>query len=162
MIVRPRRGLIQAAVIAAAVAGFAATAHAQIQNAPVDLEIFRPAMDSKGFFTINSSGVLGAGRPVVRSRHRLRAQSAGRSNGGMVGGQPTKFAVDNLITPSLQAAVGFTHLPHLGFELGLVLPMAHRLGASTPERSDRDGDQGLDLHRAGARRPAGAPEDPAA
>ena len=61
MIVRPRRGLIQAAVIAAAVAGFVGSAHAQLQNAPVDLEIFRPAMDSKGFITINSSGVLGQG-----------------------------------------------------------------------------------------------------
>ena len=131
MIVRPRRGLIQAAVIAAAVAGFAATAHAQIQNAPVDLEIFRPAMDSKGFFTINSSGVLGEG-DLSFGLVTAYARNPLVLNGGMVGGQPTKFAVQNLITPSLQAAVGFTHLPHLGFELGLILPMAIISGASTP------------------------------
>src|SRR5215467_14774998 len=104
MIVRPRRGLIQAAVIAAAVAGFAATAHAQIQNAPVDLEIFRPAMDSKGFFTINSSGVLGEG-DLSFGLVTAYARNPLVFNGGMVGGQATKFAVTNLITPSLQAAV---------------------------------------------------------
>ena len=55
--------LVKAAVtvasLAAATVGFVPAAHAQLQNAPVDLEIFRPAMDSKGFVTVNSSAVLG-------------------------------------------------------------------------------------------------------
>jgi OmpA-OmpF porin, OOP family len=134
MIVRPRRGLLQAAVIAAAVAGFVGSAHAQIQNAPVDLEIFRPAMDSKGFFTINSSGVLGQGDlsfGLVTAYARNPLQFTGTGTFGTPP-QQNKFAVTNLITPSLQAAVGFTHLPHLGFELGLVLPMAIVSGQSTP------------------------------
>ena len=55
--------LVKAAVafasLAAATALFVPAAHAQLQNAPIDLEIFRPAMDSKGFVTVNSSAVLG-------------------------------------------------------------------------------------------------------
>src|SRR5580704_8621094 len=130
MFVRPRRGLIQAAVIAAAVTGFVASARAQLQIAPVDLQIFRPAMDSKGFITVNSSGVLGQGDfsfGLVTSYARKPLVL-----NGMTGAQATQFAVNNLVTPSLQAAVGFTHLPHLGFELGVILPLAIISGQSTP------------------------------
>src|SRR5262252_4589157 len=60
--VRPP-GLVRAALtlaaLAASSAAFVPAARAQLQNAPVDLEIFRPAMDSKGFVTVNSSAVLG-------------------------------------------------------------------------------------------------------
>ena len=48
-----------AGVLAAATIGLVPQARAQLQNAPVDLELFRPAMDSKGFVTVNSSAVLG-------------------------------------------------------------------------------------------------------
>jgi OmpA-OmpF porin, OOP family len=140
MLVRPRRGLIQAAVIAAAVTGFVATAHAQLQIAPVDLEIFRPAMDSKGFITVNSSGVLGEGDlsfGLVTSYARKPLVL----NGLPVSGHSTQFAVNNLVTPSLQAAVGFTHLPHLGFELGLIMPLAIVSGQSTPSDQTANGAQ---------------------
>ena len=53
------KAAVTVAVMAAATATFVPTARAQLQNAPVDLEIFRPAMDSKGFVTVNSSAVLG-------------------------------------------------------------------------------------------------------
>ena len=68
--------------LTAATIGLVPAAHAQLQNAPVDLEIFRPAMDSKGFVTVNSSAVLGqwdisfglvtsyARRPLQLHRHR--------------------------------------------------------------------------------------------
>ena len=66
MSVRPCRGLVQAALMAAAaVAGFGSfelSARAQsLTNAPIDLQMFRPAMDSKGFITLNSSETLGEG-----------------------------------------------------------------------------------------------------
>ncbi len=95
-------------------------------------------MDSKGFITVNSSGVLGEGESVVRPRHLLRAQTAGAER-GMVSGHSTQFAVNNLVTPSLQAAVGFTHLPHLGFELGLIMPLAIVSGQSTPSDQTANG-----------------------
>ena len=130
MSVRPRRGLVQAAVLAA-LTGLAARAQAQqLTNASVDLEIFRPAMDSKGFITVNSSAVLGQGdfsfglvtsyarRPLVLTGTGLLGPGPGQT-----AGQQRQFTVDALVRPSLQAAVGFTKLPHLGFELGVILPL---------------------------------------
>ena len=35
------------------------TAHAQRSGGPVDLQLFRPAVDSKGILTVNGSQVLG-------------------------------------------------------------------------------------------------------
>src|SRR5450432_3702592 len=120
MFVRPRRGHLASALFAAlvVVAGFSGSAKAQLTNAPVDLQMFRPAMDSKGFITLNSSAVLGQfdtsfGLVVSYARKPLAFTST-------VGnpGQKSGFSVDNVVTPSLQGAVGFTKLPHLGIELG--------------------------------------------
>jgi OOP family OmpA-OmpF porin len=129
---RPRRGLVQAAVLAA-LTGLAASAHAQLKNAPVDLEIFRPAMDSKGFVTVNSSAVLGQfevsfGLVTSYARRPLVLE------GGNVGNPaaPKQFLVDTLLRPSLQGAMGFTKLPHLGIELGLVIPMGVVAGHGPP------------------------------
>ncbi len=131
MFVRPRRGFIQAALLVAAIMGFTASARAQLAHAPVDLEMFRPAMDSKGFITVNSSAVLGQGDlsfglVTAYARQPLVLTST------CCNGQATKFQVGNLVTPSLQAAVGFTHMQHLGFELGVVLPLAILSGQTTP------------------------------
>jgi OmpA-OmpF porin, OOP family len=137
MIVRPRRRLTQAALIAAVTAGLVATAHAQLQNAPVDLELFRPAMDSKGFITVNSSAVLGAGDLSFGLVTAYARKPLVLTGNGMFGGQQNRFQVNNLVTPSLQGAVGFTHLAHLGFELGVILPLDIVSGQSYP--SDRAG-----------------------
>src|SRR5687768_18256851 len=109
MFVRPRRGLVKAAVLATVTIGLVTSAHAQLQNAPVDLEIFRPAMDSKGFITVNSSAVLGQwdfsfGLVTSYARRPLQLQGNG------VAGMPNSFHVDTMVRPSLQAAVGFTKL----------------------------------------------------
>jgi OOP family OmpA-OmpF porin len=132
MSVRPRRGLIQAALLAVASGLASSPAQAQLTNAPVDLQMFRPAMDSKGFITLNSSGILGQGDVsfgLVTSYARKPLSFTGT---GSFGGQTNTFSVDHLITPSLQAAVGFTKLPHLGVELGLVLPMSVLSGHGNP------------------------------
>jgi len=126
MFVRPRRGLVGAVVVAAATALAAATAQAQqLTNAPVDLELFRPAMDSKGFITLNSSAILGQwdvsfGLVTSYARKPLVL------NGPAVGGQPTQFNVNNLVSPSLQAAVGFTHLL-AGFDNPALVPLVATL-----------------------------------
>jgi OmpA-OmpF porin, OOP family len=132
MLVRPGRRLIQTAVLAVAATGFVTSAHAQLQSAPVDLEMFRPAMDSKGFITLNSSAVLGKGDLSFGLVTSYARQPLTLYGGQTFGGQQNKFQVGTLVTPSLQAAVGFTHLPHLGFELGLILPMAILSGQSFP------------------------------
>ncbi len=91
-------------------------------------------MDSKGFITLNSSGVLGLGdfsfglvttwasKPLVLTG----AQTFGTPP------QNNKFAVNDIITPSLQGAVGLTKLSHFGLELGVVVPLAVLAGRGDP------------------------------
>jgi len=131
MFVRPRRGFLLAAVLAAST-GIASSAQAQLANAPIDLQIFRPAMDSKGFITLNSSGVLGQldfSFGLVTSYARNPLVFNGTQ---MFGGQTNRFAVENLVSPSLQGAIGLLKMQHLGIELGLVLPMAVLSGHGQP------------------------------
>src|SRR5262252_2319243 len=120
MSVRPRRALAQAALLAAAVilglGSFesAARAQAQLTNAPIDLQMFRPAMDSKGFITLNSSETLGQGDlsfGLVTTYARRPLTFTGTMT------PLNQFRIDNLITPSLQVAVGVFKLGHLGLEL---------------------------------------------
>jgi len=129
--------LVKAAVtfaaLAAATGTFVPSAGAQLQNAPVDLEIFRPAMDSKGFVTVNSSAVLGQfdisfGLVTSYARRPLRFTGAGTPFNGQAG----VFSVDTLVRPSLQGAIGFLSLPHIGAELGVIVPMGVVAGRSTP------------------------------
>src|SRR6476646_9985360 len=93
MSVTARRGFRSAALIAALVGsvGFAGSARAQLTNAPVDLQIFRPAMDSKGFITLNSSAVLGQFDTsfglVVSYAHKPLTLNGGQ----MFGGQQNQF-----------------------------------------------------------------------
>jgi outer membrane protein OmpA-like peptidoglycan-associated protein len=133
-LVRPSRRLVQAAVLALVATGFLATARAQLQTAPVDLQMFRPAMDSKGFITVNSSAILGQGDVSFGLVTSYARQPLTLTGTGMFGtpAQQNKFQVGTLVTPSLQGAVGFTRLPHLGFELGVILPMAIISGQSYP------------------------------
>jgi OmpA-OmpF porin, OOP family len=139
MFVRPSRRFIQAAVFAVVATGFLTRAEAQLQNAPVDLEMFRPAMDSKGFITVNSSAILGQGDisfGLVTSYARKPLTLTSTCCAPM---QATKFEIGTLVTPSLQAAVGFTRLPHLGFELGMILPMEIISGQSYPSNPGTGG-----------------------
>ncbi len=133
MSVRARRGLVQGALLTAAL-GVAGSAQAQqLKNAPVDLQIFHSAMDSKGFITLNSSAVLGQGDfsfGLVTTYSRRPLELSG---GQMLGGQTNALTIDNIVTPSLQAAVGFTKLPHLGIELGIILPVSVLSGHGTPK-----------------------------
>src|SRR5262249_16279759 len=144
---RPRWGLVKAVVVTALTA-LAAEAHAQqLSNAPVDLEIFRPAMDSKGFITINSSAVLGAGDfpfGLVTSYARKPLTLTGA--GMPFGGQAATFSVDTLVVPSLQAAVGFTKLAHLGLELGVILPLGVVSGVGNPTDPGANPSTNLDDH----------------
>ena len=134
MSVRPRRVLLLRAALLAAAAGFVASPASaqQLANAPVDLQIFRPAMDSKGFITLNSSGVLGQldfsfGLVTTYARKPLSFTGT-----GTFGGQPNAFSIDNLVTPSLQGAIGLYKSAHLGLELGMVIPMAIVGGHGSP------------------------------
>ncbi|HXI59412.1 MAG TPA: transporter, partial [Polyangia bacterium] len=137
MSVRPGRTrslIVSLPILLLLLLGLAPAAQAQIKTAPLDLQIFRPAMDSKGFITLNSSGVLGQwdfsfGLVTTYARKPLRFE------GDMSLGTPAQknaFTVTNLITPSFQGAIGFTKPGHFGLELGIVIPLTVLSGKGDP------------------------------
>ncbi len=109
---------------------------AQRSGGPVDIQLFRPAVDSKGYFTLNSSQVLRHLDPsfglVVNWSRRpllLEGPTAGgqwrASDGSVI---PSRYQIDNLVTGNLQAALGlFKH-----FEVGLGLPITIWNGDTDP------------------------------
>ena len=105
----------------------------QLRLAPVDLQAFRPAMDSKGYITLNSSQVLGQfdfsfGLVTTWGARVLDFTNPAVQGGGM----PARFTVRNVITPSLQGAIGLTNFAHFGLEVGVVIPMAILSGRAYP------------------------------
>jgi outer membrane protein OmpA-like peptidoglycan-associated protein len=127
------RGAIVVAIVSAALGlPFASPAQAQLHNAPIDLQIFRPAMDSKGFITLNSSGVLGLGDFSFGLVTTWAAKPLVLNGTQPFGGKNNRFAVNDVITPSLQGAVGLTKLSHFGLELGVIVPMAVLDGRGDP------------------------------
>jgi outer membrane protein OmpA-like peptidoglycan-associated protein len=105
----------------------AAPAHAQVAG-NVDLGIFRPAIDSRGYLTINASQVLGHNELSFG----LGALDWGHGLLKLEGAGETVYTIDNMFTATLIAAYGL--------KLG---PIELELGASVPLRlmnGDRDPD----------------------
>jgi OOP family OmpA-OmpF porin len=138
MFARLRSGLgFLAPVLVAAGAALVATtpaAHAaELRLAPIDLQAFRPAMDSKGYFTLNSSQVLGQGDFSFGLVSTWGSKVLDVSNPSIQpGGTTSRFEVRNIITPSLQGAIGLTKFAHFGLELGAVIPFTILSGRAYP------------------------------
>ncbi len=112
---------------AALLFGLVATARAELKQAPIDLQLFRPAMDSKGFITLNASQILAPkdfsfGLVATWARTPL-----------VLGSGDQKFTVENHVTPSLQGAVGIFQMRQIGIELGMVLPINVLSGNANPD-----------------------------
>jgi OmpA-OmpF porin, OOP family len=125
--------LLVAAAILAGI-GVAPPAHAQdvgkLRNGAIDLQVFRPAVDSKGFITLNASQILAPrdfsfGLVSTWSRDPLSFE-------GQVAGAESSWKVNNLITSSFQGAVGIFAFRQVGLELGLVLPVNIMSGQGKP------------------------------
>ena len=102
----------------------------KLATAPVDLQLFQPAVDSKGFITLNASQILAPrdfsfGLVSTWSRDPLSFE-------GQVAGAPSSWGVNNLITSSFQGAVGIFARRQIGLELGLVLPVSIMSGRADP------------------------------
>jgi outer membrane protein OmpA-like peptidoglycan-associated protein len=104
------------------------------QNQAFDLQLFRPAIDSKGFITQNASETLGHldisfGLVTTLAINPLKL-FGGRTcpdQGGV--NQTCEFRVHALVTPQLQAAVGL-----FGFaELGVGIPIMVLGGDRNPD-----------------------------
>ena len=128
------RASVVALTIAMGLTVASQSARAQaLKLAPIDLQVFRPAMDSKGYITLNSSQVLGqgdfsfglvstwAGKPLDFTNNQVTA-----------GGQAARFSIQNVITPSLQGAIGAFSYGHFGIEVGLVVPFTILSGRAYP------------------------------
>jgi outer membrane protein OmpA-like peptidoglycan-associated protein len=95
------------------VAMVGASGAARAQSGRLDLRMFRPAVDSKGFVTVNGSAVLGPG-DVSFGLVTTWGRDVLLAGDGQSG-----IAVHNQLSPTLQAAVGLGR----GLELALALPV---------------------------------------
>jgi hypothetical protein len=104
----------------------ASTASAQAM--PIDE--FRPAIDSRGFLTVNGSDVLGRGEvsfglgSLQWGRHLLAFENG-----------PATFSVDHMVSATLVAAVGL-RLGGLKFEVAGTLPFTIMSGDQGPDVVD--------------------------
>jgi outer membrane protein OmpA-like peptidoglycan-associated protein len=107
--------------IAASLA-LAPAASAQV-GGDMDLDSFRPAIDSRGYVTVNASQVLGhldlSFGLVTDWGYRVLALEAGAN----------EYRVDNVISPTLQAAVGFFGV----VEIGATVPFRIVSGTVDPD-----------------------------
>jgi len=118
------RVLLPISVAIALLAG-AAPARAQV-GGNIDLNAFRPAMDSRGFITVNASQVLGHGELsfglVTNWGYRVLQFKEGDS----------AYEVTNVITPTLIAAFGLKLGP-VELEPGVSLPFQVMSGDRDPD-----------------------------
>jgi outer membrane protein OmpA-like peptidoglycan-associated protein len=126
------RSFSLAAVTVGAVLSVAPVASAQKE--PIDLQVFHPAVDSKGYITLNASQILGQfdisfGLVTTWARNVLQLDGPVDSMG-----RATQFQVQNILTPQLQAALGLYKDRHygFGFELGVGLPLTVTGGQGSP------------------------------
>jgi len=101
------------------------TASAQ-NGGNIDLQAFRPAMDSRGFITVNASQVLGDkevsfGLVTNWAKNLLTLRDGDKS-----------YAVTNVISPTLVGAFGL-NLKGLELELGVSMPFQVMSGDRSPD-----------------------------
>ncbi|MBN2723156.1 MAG: OmpA family protein [Deltaproteobacteria bacterium] len=92
------------------------------QGGPVDLQLFRPAMDSKGHFGVDSTQVLG---------HKKISILLGITNAWnplVLEGNGREFTVDQMLSAYLQFSIGLFKY----FELGVGMPFSISSGQTTP------------------------------
>ncbi|MBA3538304.1 MAG: OmpA family protein, partial [Deltaproteobacteria bacterium] len=104
----------------------------------IDLNAFRPAMDSRGYLTINASQTLGH----KEVSFGLGALDWGHKLVGFTSGDAT-YAVDNVISATLIAAFG-VHVGPLELELGASAPFTIMNGDRGPDSGIGDGNTNND------------------
>jgi OOP family OmpA-OmpF porin len=132
-----------------------AGAAAQESGGSIDLQLFRPAMDSKGYITLNSSQPLGhldlsfglvttyARSPISFVKETTgsnfwcddRASACTGSSDNLT---QSKYHVENLFTANLIAAIGLFKR----FEVGLGLPLTIWNGDTDPSPANDGSDDG--------------------
>src|SRR5437868_6334552 len=96
----------------------------------IDLNVFRPAMDSRGYLTVNASQVLGDrelsfGLGSLDWGRGLLKLNAGNNS----------YSIDNIISATLIGAFGI-HVGPLELEFGASVPFLIMSGDRSPDRGD--------------------------
>jgi outer membrane protein OmpA-like peptidoglycan-associated protein len=128
--------------IASALVFAAVPARAQLKKGPIDLQLFRPASDSKGYFTLNGAQVLAPldlsfGLVSTIAWTPLKLDKVLNQDGQTY---TSTVKVKNVITTTLQGAIGLAQTDHLGLQIGLALPIVVLTGEGTPQDEGRLGD----------------------
>jgi hypothetical protein len=108
----------------------------QIGSAPIDLQVFRPAADTKGYITLNGAQILApldvSFGMIVTGGWRPLNLDAGRTvnTGGQT--QESLLRMNFVLTTTLQGAIGLVSTDHLGLQFGVALPIGITSGEATP------------------------------
>ncbi len=137
MFVRSARVFVAAALITTL--GVASRASAEPAG-NIELSGFRPAMDSRGYLTVNASQVLGHtefsfGLGSLDWGYKLLDFESG----------PNAYSIDNIITATLIAAVGIKAGP-IELEFGASVPLRIMNGIRTPNYEGDPGNPNDDLN----------------
>jgi OmpA-OmpF porin, OOP family len=123
------------AVLACAI--FSSAARAQgVRGDTFDLQLFRPAIDSKGYVTVDGAALLGhldlsLGLTGTIAHDVLTLRGANGSS----------FTVENLLTPQLQLALGLFKWAEVGVTLPLSILYGHRgPGFKSPDDANKNDD----------------------
>ena len=110
-------------VLACLLAVGARPAYAQSNGQSIDLNAFRPAMDTRGYITLNASQVLGHKEFSFGLVTTWRRGLVSADKSCTAEGDPSKcsFSVSNIITPTLIGAFGLKAGP-LELEIGASMP----------------------------------------
>ena len=113
-----------------------APAQAQIVSAPIDLQVFRPAADTKGYITLNGAQILApldvSFGMVTTGGWRPLNLDAGRTVTTGTQTQESQYRMNFVLTTTLMGAIGLVSTDHLGLQFGVALPIGITSGEATP------------------------------
>ena len=108
-----------------------------LNGGTIDLQQFRPAIDSKGYITLNASQILGPWEPsfglVTSWGYRPLSLKAGDA----------RYRVNNLVTPQLQAAIGLFRYAEFGIGLPFLVQSGTAGKSLTSGETVTTGDQAV-------------------
>jgi OOP family OmpA-OmpF porin len=114
------------------------TSTGEILSAPIDLQTFRPAADTKGYITLNGAQVLAPlnvsfGLIATGAWTPLKLTGGTANLGGTEGAvQDKSMAVNFLTTFTLQGAIGLFATEQVGLQFGLAIPLGLVSGEAFP------------------------------
>ena len=155
----PRRSRLYAVALSLLVLTLVpATAAAQQGGGPIDIQTFRPAVDSKGYITLNASQPLGhldvSFGLVVNYALNVMSMYSDTSSAGKVwcspgtaagtcsvgadGHAPSAYNIENMVSGHFQLALGLFKY----FEVGLSMPVTIWTGDTDPDGDLEAGNTG--------------------